>query len=310
MISKKIHRYKSGIYKITNLVNNKIYVGSSQNLYNRKHTHATKLKLRTHTNKHLENAYHKYGFDNFLFEVIEYCDINILNIREQHWINVLEPEYNLIKFVSRKNNMTVSENCRKKISQTLKKKYANHEIIAYRQNHLWIPIDVYDLAGNFIQSFPCIAEAVRSLWKTEKSNDHVLANNRNGRARCGNFICIKKGEQPPLKYKNPQCKKTFVYDTLLHTTLVFESLKECEKYFNVKGRIKYVPGILYRKRFLFNHVQSKFGELLENPEVDNQQPSIENDKKVSMKVQRLIGEESTNNPDTSAELPLMEDDIV
>lgn len=46
--------------------------------------------------------------------------------------------------------------------------------------------------------------------------------------------------------------------------------------------------------------QVKSGELLGNPEMDNQQPSSEKDIKVSEKVQRLIGEESTNNPDTSA----------
>lgn len=46
----------------------------------------------------------------------------------------------------------------------------------------------------------------------------------------------------------------------------------------------------------------KLGELLENPEEDDQQPSIENDKYVSMKVQRLDGEDcQTNNPSTSAQ---------
>ena len=44
----------------------------------------------------------------------------------------------------------------------------------------------------------------------------------------------------------------------------------------------------------------KFGELLESCDA-NQQPSSENDNIVSEKVQRLTGEESTNNPDTSAE---------
>ena len=47
-------------------------------------------------------------------------------------------------------------------------------------------------------------------------------------------------------------------------------------------------------------VRVKSSELQENPEVDNLQPSSENDVKVSEKVQRLIGEESTNKPNTSA----------
>lgn len=44
----------------------------------------------------------------------------------------------------------------------------------------------------------------------------------------------------------------------------------------------------------------KSGELLENPEEDNQQPSVVNDIEVTTKAQRLGGEESTNNPPTSA----------
>lgn len=51
----------------------------------------------------------------------------------------------------------------------------------------------------------------------------------------------------------------------------------------------------------------KSGELLENPEVDNQQPNAEKDIKVTAKVQRLGGEESTNNPPTSARLQVQEE---
>jgi hypothetical protein len=53
----------------------------------------------------------------------------------------------------------------------------------------------------------------------------------------------------------------------------------------------------------------KLRELLEHLEKDNQQPSSENDIKVSEKVQRLGNEESTNNLPTSAE-QVLPDDIV
>lgn len=55
----------------------------------------------------------------------------------------------------------------------------------------------------------------------------------------------------------------------------------------------------------------KSRELLENPEEGNQQPSVVNDIEVATKVQRLGGEESTNNPSTSARhSPANCDDIV
>ncbi len=53
----------------------------------------------------------------------------------------------------------------------------------------------------------------------------------------------------------------------------------------------------------------KLRELLGYLDIDNQQPSLENDNNVSRKVQRLDGEESTNNPSTSAE-QVYPDDIV
>lgn len=54
----------------------------------------------------------------------------------------------------------------------------------------------------------------------------------------------------------------------------------------------------------------KLGELQESLEKDNLQPSSLNDIKVKEKVQRLIGEESTNNPDTSAQHLCKEDDDI
>lgn len=69
----------------------------------------------------------------------------------------------------------------------------------------------------------------------------------------------------------------------------------------VKKLISIKPVCNIPFKFTIIHAQEKFGELLESPEEDNQQPSSENDIKVSEKVQRLEGEESTNNPSTSAE---------
>ena len=73
MLSKIVERHRVGIYKITNLVNGEFYIGASREVYNRKHTHISKLKSGVHTSELLMNAYYKYGEDNFLFEVIEYC---------------------------------------------------------------------------------------------------------------------------------------------------------------------------------------------------------------------------------------------
>lgn len=73
-----------GIYKITNKVNNKCYIGQSKDIIKRWKTEYKWHKL----NNHLLSAFNKYGLENFNFEIIEECEPNLLNEREQFWINV------------------------------------------------------------------------------------------------------------------------------------------------------------------------------------------------------------------------------
>lgn len=75
----------NGIYKITNLVNRKVYIGQSNKLNTRKSCHFYLLKNDKHHNDHLQRAYNKYGKDNFIFEVIE--ETNDLDNREIFWID-------------------------------------------------------------------------------------------------------------------------------------------------------------------------------------------------------------------------------
>lgn len=81
---------QSGIYKITNLVNSKIYIGSAVNLVVRKNCHFRELRNYIHPNKRLQNAFNKHGEHNFKFEVLELVeDKTQLIIREQHYIGTL-----------------------------------------------------------------------------------------------------------------------------------------------------------------------------------------------------------------------------
>ena len=85
----------SGIYEIRNTMNGNFYVGSAVNLDNRRWHHISDLSLGKHKNRHLQNAWNKYGRDCFVFSVIEYCDKEILIQREQFYIDTMRPEYNL-----------------------------------------------------------------------------------------------------------------------------------------------------------------------------------------------------------------------
>ena len=69
-------RMKAGVYLISNNVNGKCYVGSTIHLDQRRKQHFSRLEHNKHVNKHLQNAYNKYGREAFEFEVLEIIDID------------------------------------------------------------------------------------------------------------------------------------------------------------------------------------------------------------------------------------------
>ena len=75
-----------GVYKITNIITNKFYIGSSNNIQERIKTHFRGLKNNRHPNKHLQSSYNKYGKDNFIVDILEECQDIIA--REQYYIDI------------------------------------------------------------------------------------------------------------------------------------------------------------------------------------------------------------------------------
>lgn len=144
----------SGIYVIENSVNHKRYIGSSNSVYQRLHKHNSLLNKNKHENTYLQNAWNKYGSEKFECYIVEFSDN--LTKTEQKWIDILEPEYNITYLVQRN---VLSEESRKKISKTLKKKYKSGEIKATKTS----PISAYDLDGNHVEDFDTIREASRKL---------------------------------------------------------------------------------------------------------------------------------------------------
>lgn len=85
-----------GIYKITNTINNKCYIGQSADLFKRIKRHVKTLTNGTNRNEHLQNAYNKYGTGNFTIEIIEECTKECLDEREIFWIDYYksyDPQY-------------------------------------------------------------------------------------------------------------------------------------------------------------------------------------------------------------------------
>lgn len=185
-----------GIYKVTNMVNNKIYIGKSKDIQRRWREHHTE-PFNVNCNAYdviFYRAIRKYGVDNFKFEVIEECLEEDLNEREKYWIQF----YNT--YINNNNsngyNMTRGgENTSQELKydiELIKKLWLegktqqemsqithySHNVLTRYLDHLEIDanerrrrgssykaksIHQYNLNGTYIQSFPSINEAVRAL---------------------------------------------------------------------------------------------------------------------------------------------------
>lgn len=78
-----------GIYKITNKLDNKVYIGQSVNIEKRwgEHKRAVNYTDEHTYNYPLYRAIRKYGIENFIFEIVEECSTQMLTEREQYWMD-------------------------------------------------------------------------------------------------------------------------------------------------------------------------------------------------------------------------------
>jgi len=107
----------SGIYKIVSKMNpERVYIGSSINIYFRWKKHLSDLRKNKHGSIKLQRHFNKYGEADLVFVVIEPCFIEFLLDREQYYINQLNPYFNVCRVAGRTVGREISKETRHKMS--------------------------------------------------------------------------------------------------------------------------------------------------------------------------------------------------
>lgn len=222
------------IYKITNKINGKIYIGQTKKtIEERFQEHLKKAKI--HTNRYLYDAMNKYGYENFIVSQIEECANSKLDEREIYWIAFYQSNNKQYGY-----NMTIGggggdtwitnphkEEIAKKISQANKGKHKNPQVIqkwvtAAKEANT-IKIDKQELKQD-IQNFMSIEDICKKYHLSRKTFYN----------KCKEYFNATPTEIRGDKLTHTNSRKINLNKQQLHQLLLQEkSLEEMAQYFNV-----------------------------------------------------------------------------
>jgi group I intron endonuclease len=120
----------AGIYQIENQINGKLYVGSAINLQRRWLEHRSGLRRGVHGSPKLQNAWNKYGEENFVFRPLLVCTPADVLMYEQRAIDTYRPAYNTCPTAGNSFGVKHTAEARARMSAANKGKKLSPEHIA------------------------------------------------------------------------------------------------------------------------------------------------------------------------------------
>lgn len=250
---------KLGIYRLNNLATHKSYIGSSTNLSDKLSMYYSKenmFKVSTKINI-IYSELLKYDYHNFSLDIIEYCDTDVLENREQYYIDLLKPEYSpqrvrlhtgrkqkdikKRKRLSQERRMQISESIKAYRSRVKFKSYIikPETILNLSLRTVGVKVKVSNKAGNLVNTFPTITSAAKHFG---------VSNNT--------ISCIpNKGVFDNFTFEFELLDtRVWMYDINKKLIKVFNTSKEASEWCNIarnplNGYIR--SGILYKKKSLY-----------------------------------------------------------
>ena len=209
------------IYKITNLVNGKMYIGQTRRrLKDRwaQHKRSARDPRGGWNKQHIHNAMSKHGIENFTIECVEECAVEELDERETYWINRLDTfrkGYNEI--VGGKRPLKFRKHLKELNLEALPKKYK--------------AVLQYTIQGEFVKEHLSIRQAACVIG-INKNNIAKCCNGKHTTA--GGFLWCYKGDEDSIKplpfgRKLPNRSKTVIALRESGDVITFPNCNEAAK---------------------------------------------------------------------------------
>jgi len=199
---------KSGIYKITSLSHpDRIYVGSAVDLRKRQQQHWNQFRRGKHINYLLLGHIKKYSISDLKFEIIERCPVESLLMREQFFIDSLQPSFNICKKAGNTLGRKWTEAARNK--RELKNRNRGWKMSSEIRHQMHL--GRIKPPKNKINSYILLACGLFGEGISRKKKNHYQCENC-GKTRSCTEREIKKREclcqRPPVRIKKAKVKTT------------------------------------------------------------------------------------------------------
>lgn len=233
-----------GIYKIENIVNKKLYIGSSANIERRWTDHIYLLNHNKHHSPHLQSAWNKYGQSAFTFEILEICKKDVLQ-KEQFYLNSLLKADEYISNIN-KYFLKLGYNIKPTAQSNIGYKHSQASITKMLKSNNTKSVLSINIVDNSILEFVSTGFAakffniktsvVRKSIKTGKTprelNDigFVYKNDYYVNFKPQVYTSWNKGIKTGVVAQN--AKQVFVKNLVNNNIKKFDSIKDCATYYN------------------------------------------------------------------------------